>query len=467
MPLPIKVAFEGVATRGPSAIADRFPRIRFIADAGEVDVVHQLGVGGGIAVRIAVHVVNDVAEAFQLVGGADPVWGRFGAESWWQAILGIFLQHWAVQRLADAPDVGEIPALEFFRIGEIADGGCACVRVIITDARLSGVHRLCLQKIALVDGGAVIPYNAADGAINKTAEITGVVAICDAAVARIAPNDAAKGARSGGIITSDVAGAVGVCDAAVARVAPNDAAEIAANKRTSRKGIRVIEEIAGVVAAGNSSVGAAVLSHNAAKIAAAGVRASARSRNTEAAAVAAVFNSAAVIPHDAAEVVVAAADDETAGVGAVCDAAVVLPHDAADVATAAEAARGEGAVCDAATVLPHNAADIDGTPAVDAAGEGAVCDDAAIVRAHDAADIDAHLAAADAAGNFEIFHGAATIETSKKADISRRSVVTSRSGIVGPVDDMDVLDGVAVAVKGASEGYRIHSGGFVGPDWYP
>ena len=176
-------------------------------------------------------------------------------------------------------------------------------------------------------------------------------------------------------------------------------------------GIRVIEEIAGVVATGNSGASAAVLSHNAAKIAAAGVRASARSRNTEAAAVAAVFNSAAVIPHDAA--------------------------------------------------------DIDGTPAVDAAGEGAVCDDAAIVRAHDAADIDAHLAAADAAGNFEIFHGAATIETSKKADISRRSVVTSRSGIVGPVDDMDVLDGVAVAVKGASEGYRIHSGGFVGPDWYP
>lgn len=428
MPLPIKVAFEGVATRGPSAIADRFPRIRFIADAGEVDVVHQLGVGGGIAVRIAVHVVNDVAEAFQLVGGADPVWGRFGAESWWQAILGIFLQHWAVQRLADAPDVGEIPALEFFRIGEIADGGCACVRVIITDARLSGVHRLCLQKIALVDGGAVIPYNAADGAINKTAEITGVVAICDAAVARVAPNDAAKDALNGKrfIVASDVTGAVAVCDAAVVSVVPNNTAEIAA-KRTSRKEIRVIEEIAGVVATGNSGASAAVLPHNAAKIAAAGVRASTRSRNTEA---------AAVVAHDAAKVA-APIDTEAAGVAAICDASAVISHNAADIALAADAAK-KGAVCDAATVHPHNAAHVVGLPA-----------------------------AADAAGNFEIFHGAATIETSKKADISRRSVVTSRSGIVGPVDDMDVLDGVAVAVKGASEGYRIHSGGFVGPDWYP
>lgn len=427
MPLPIKVAFEGVATRGPSAIADRFPRIRFIADAGEVDVVHQLGVGGGIAVRIAVHVVNDVAEAFQLVGGADPVWGRFGAESWWQAILGIFLQHWAVQRLADAPDVGEIPALEFFRIGEIADGGCACVRVIITDARLSGVHRLCLQKIALVDGGAVIPYNAADGAINKTAEITGVVAICDAAVARIAPNDAAKGARSGGIITSDVAGAVGVCDAAVARVAPNDAAEIAANKRTSRKGIRVIEEIAGVVATGNSGVGTAVLPHNTAKIAAGGVR---RGRNTEAAAVGAVFNSAAVVAHDAAEIVAAPAETEAAGVGAVCNAAVVISHNAADVAFAADAAA-VGAVCNAATVQSHNAA-------------------------------------ADAAGNFEIFHGASTTKTSKKTNIRRRLVVTvaGMGGFVF-VDDIDVIDGVAVAVKGAGEVYSWHSGANVGPDWYP
>lgn len=32
---------------------------------------------------------------------------------------------------------------------------------------------------------------------------------------------------------------------------------------------------------------------------------------------------------------------------------------------------------------------------------------------------------------------------------------------------MDVIDGVAVAVKGASEGYRSHAGEIVGPDWHP
>ena len=62
----------------------------------------------------------------------------------------------------------------------------------------------------------------------------------------------------------DGAGAVAVHNAAVARVAPNDAAEIAV-KRTARK---VIAEIADVVAAGNPGASAAVLTHNAAKIAA-------------------------------------------------------------------------------------------------------------------------------------------------------------------------------------------------------
>ena len=105
-----------------------------------------------------------------------------------------------------------------------------------------------------------------------------------------------------------------------------------------------------------------------------------------------------------------------------CALALQMGATAADIARAAADAK-KGAVCDAATVHPHNAADIGGNPAADAAGdEGAVCNAAAIVRAHDAADIDAPLAAADAAGNFEIFHGASTTKTSKKAEISRRWV---------------------------------------------
>ena len=37
----------------------------------------------------------------------------------------------------------------------------------------------------------------------------------------------------------------------------------------------------------------------------------------------------------------------------------------------------------------------------------------------------------------------------------------------GFVDDIDVIDGVTVAVKDADEGYRVHIGGLAGPDWYP
>ena len=61
---------------------------------------------------------------------------------------------------------------------------------------------------------------------------------------------------------------------------------------------------------------------------------------------------------------------------------------------------------------------------------------------------------------------------SKKADISRKSVL-SRAGIDAGrggfffVDDIDVLDGVAVAVKGAGEGYRFLFVGFAGSDWLP
>ena len=57
---------------------------------------------------------------------------------------------------------------------------------------------------------------------------------------------------------------------------------------------------------------------------------------------------------------------------------------------------------------------------------------------------------------------------SKKADISRKSVVLDAGNVdFFFVDDIDVLDGVAVAVKGASEGYRSDAGTNVGPDWYP
>lgn len=186
--------------------------------------------GGRIAVRSAVLAVDDVAEAFQLVGGADPVWGRFGAEAWWQAILGIFLQHWAVQRLADAPGVGEIPALELFLIGEIADGGCAgCLT-----AADAGYFWILLQEIAVCDaaGVDVTPNNAADCAVNIFAEFSSGVAVCNAAVVGVAPNDAAKDALNGKrfIVASDVTGAVAVCDAAVVSVVPNNTAEIAVKK---------------------------------------------------------------------------------------------------------------------------------------------------------------------------------------------------------------------------------------------
>lgn len=270
--------FEVLAVKGVgvwvAAGADWGPGVRFSTDAGEVDVVHQLGMGVGVCCLID-FAVDEIAEVFKVDGAVDLVWVFLRASAGEGVIFGIGLEDGVFFFGADAPGVVEIPAFEFVLIGEIADGGCACVRVIITDARLSGVHRLCLQKIALVDGGAVIPYNAADGAINKTAEITGVVAICDAAVARIAPNDAAKVAKSGGIITSDVAGAVAVCDAAVVKIAPDDTAEIAA-KRSDRK---VIEKFSGVVAVCDgaaTTVLVTVLPHNAAKIADAGVRARSR-----------------------------------------------------------------------------------------------------------------------------------------------------------------------------------------------
>lgn len=148
-----------------------------------------------------------------------------------------------------------------FLLGEIVDGSCAgCLTA--ADARLSGVHCVCPQEIALVDDGAVIPYNAADCftfgatdvaavvaacdtagvdvtpnnaaecAVNIFAEFSSVVAICDAAVVGVAPNDAAKDALNGKrfIVASDVTGAVAVCDAAVVSVVPNNTAEIAVKK---------------------------------------------------------------------------------------------------------------------------------------------------------------------------------------------------------------------------------------------
>ena len=155
--------------------------------------------------------------------------------------------------------------------------------------------------------------------------------------------------------------------------------------------IRVIEESAGVVAAGNSGACAAVLPHNTAKIAAAGWARRSSRRNAEA---------AAVVAHDAAEIVTAPAEAEIDVIGAVCNAAAVISHNAADVAFAADAAA-VGAVCNAAAiVLPHNAADV--STAADAAGEGAVCDGATVVLAHDAADV-AVDSTADAAGNIEVF----------------------------------------------------------------
>lgn len=96
----------------------------------------------------------------------------------------------------------------------------------------------------------------------------------------------------------------------------------------------------------------------------------------------------------------------TAAVGAVCDAAAdtVLSHDTADGAAAANVA-GKGAVCNGAAVLSHNATNVGGTPGT-----------------------------SDTAGNFEVFYGAATTKTSKKADISRRSVGIGAGIGAGNVD---------------------------------
>ena len=262
-------------------------------------------------------------------------------------IFGIGLKDGAVLRLADAPGVAEIPAFELALNVETGDDGCACCVGLVANAFLS----CALQEIAACDGPAVvIPHDAAaigagDGA--------GVVAVFDGAA--VIPHNAATVVFSAG----DGAVVVAVFDGAA--VIPHNAADILAT--TDRAGVVGVCDDATVVPP-----------HNTADRTAAAV---------DAAGVVAVCNDAAVPPHNAADAIGAA---DIAGVVAVCNVgiAAVTPHNAADINAAALDAAGVGAVYDAAAVQPHNAADV--VIAADAACKVAIFDATAVIP-HNTADV--------------------------------------------------------------------------------
>ena len=121
--------------------------------------------------------------------------------------------------------------------------------------------------------------------------------------------------------------------------------------------------------------------------------------------VVAVFDGAAVIPHNAADATIAAGDSDAAGVVAVFDGATVVPpHNAAGISAIADVAD-VVAVCNAAAVPPHNAADV-----VVSAGDGAA-DVADVVAVFHGAAVIPHNAAAVVAGVVAVFDGAAVPPT--------------------------------------------------------
>ena len=415
--IAVKGAGVGVFLAG----ADWGPRGSVIqlwsADTGEVDVVHQLGVGVGVCC-LTVRAIDEIAEVFKVDGAVDLVWVFLLTGAGEGVIFGIGLEDGAFFIGADAPGVGEIPALELGLIAEIVDGGCSGCGAAAANARN---FQFLLQEIASCDGAAaaVIPHNAAD--VAGGADLADVVAVFDGAAAFVPPHNTADIA-----VAADLAGVVAGCDTA-AVIIPHDAADILATA-----------DLADVVAVFHGAVD--VISHNAADVAG----------GADLAGVVAVFDAAVVQPHNAADRV-AAADiaGDAVGVVAVFDvaAAEVPPHNAADIAAAAAIGAadlaGVVAVFDVAAVIPHNAADV--VVAADLAGVVAVCNAAAVIP-HNAADIHS---AADAAGDGEVLHGA--------GDIAKEALI-----IGGAVVDIKAADGFSIAVKGAGVG-----GGFAVADWGP